>query len=241
MVWDTIISLVAVAVVVLIVWKMPDDEEVWAEDEGKAGDKPAEAAPAAPAAAAPAAAAPAAANAAAWAAEDAQSGVPPTGDVPPAGDVPPEGGPAPTDPTALAAGRRDPFRPFTLDLQRADTPEDVPLSPLQRYEIAQLKLDLNAARQAIICEGARSGRLEAELARVMKANASKWIHEEFPKHRAFAWQHGYAAFSVSMSRKDAVQRYIANQEEHHRKLSWREEIELLYKKHKIPFDPKFLD
>ena len=90
--------------------------------------------------AAPAAAAPAAANAAAWAAEDAQAGVPPTGDVPPAGDVPPEGGPAPTDPTALAAGRRDPFRPFTLDLQRGDVPEDVPLSPLQRYEIAQLKL-----------------------------------------------------------------------------------------------------
>lgn len=84
-------------------------------------------------------------------------------------------------------------------------------------------------------------KAEAELARVMKANASKWVHDEFPRRRTFAWQHGYAAFSVSMSRKDAVQRYIANQEEHHRKLSWHEEIELLYKKHKIPFDPQYLD
>lgn len=87
----------------------------------------------APAAPAPAAA-PAADNAAAWAAEDAQAGMPPSGEAPPEGEA------APTDPTALADGRRDPFRPFTLDLQRADTPEDAILSPLQRYEIAQLKL-----------------------------------------------------------------------------------------------------
>lgn len=92
------------------------------------------AAPAAPAAAAPPAPAAAADRAAAWAAEDAQAGVPPA-DVEGADAATP-----PTDPAALAAGRRDPFRPFTLDLQRADVPEEAILSPLQRYEIAQLKL-----------------------------------------------------------------------------------------------------
>lgn len=76
----------------------------------------------------------AAANAAAWAAEDAQA----VGAL--AGEVPPEGEVAQPDAAALADGRRDPFRPFTLDLQRADTPEEAILSPLQRYEIAQLKL-----------------------------------------------------------------------------------------------------
>jgi type IV pilus assembly protein PilP len=93
-------------------------------------------APAAPAPAGqPAAAAPAAggANAKAWDAMDAQAGGPAAGEIPGEGQAPPAD-------TALGDGRRDPFRPFTLDLQHAETQEDEPQSPLQRYEIAQLKL-----------------------------------------------------------------------------------------------------
>ena len=40
----------------------------------------------------------------------------------------------------------------------------------------------------------------AELLRVVKANSSRWVHEQFPAQRGFAWQAGYAAFSVSGSR-----------------------------------------
>jgi type IV pilus assembly protein PilP len=76
----------------------------------------------------------AAANAAAWAAQDAQAGVPPADAAPAPAEV---GSP---DAAALGDGRRDPFRPFTLDLQGADMPEEAILSPLQRYEIAQLRL-----------------------------------------------------------------------------------------------------
>jgi REP element-mobilizing transposase RayT len=81
---------------------------------------------------------------------------------------------------------------------------------------------------------------ESEIARVVKANSSKWVHETF-RGRDFAWQNGYSAFSVSMSNKDAVRAYIANQEEHHKRMTWREEIEILYKKHEIEFEPRFLD
>jgi len=103
------------------------------------GGGTAPAAPPAPAAAAPAgapaAAAPAAGgdNAKAWDALDAQAGVPAAGEIPGEGQ-------APAADTALGDGRRDPFRPFTLDLQHAEAQEDEPQSPLQRYEIAQLKL-----------------------------------------------------------------------------------------------------
>lgn len=76
--------------------------------------------------------APAAGNAGAWAAEDARTGAAP------GGSAAPTGGTAAA--AALGDGRRDPFRPFTLDLQHAEAPEAEILSPLQRYEIAQLKL-----------------------------------------------------------------------------------------------------
>jgi REP element-mobilizing transposase RayT len=82
---------------------------------------------------------------------------------------------------------------------------------------------------------------ESDLARVVKSNSSGWVHDTFPEHRDFDWQNGYSAFSVSKSNIEAVREYIANQEEHHRQLTWREEIERLYIKHEIPFDPKYLD
>ena len=57
----------------------------------------------------------------------------------------------------------------------------------------------------------------AEVMRVVKANSSKWVHEQWPARSDFAWQSGYGAFSVSQSNAEAVRRYIADQEEHHRK------------------------
>ncbi|WP_425618615.1 IS200/IS605 family transposase [Anatilimnocola sp. NA78] len=71
----------------------------------------------------------------------------------------------------------------------------------------------------------------AVLLRELKANSSKWVHEEFGEKRSFAWQPGYAAFSVSRSVTDAIIEYIRNQKEHHRRRSFREELELLVEKH----------
>jgi putative transposase len=84
-------------------------------------------------------------------------------------------------------------------------------------------------------------KAEAEIAAKVKANASRWVHDTFREHRAFDWQDGYSAFSVSMSVKEAARVYVANQESHHKKMTWREELIALYKKHDIPFDERFLD
>jgi hypothetical protein len=56
----------------------------------------------------------------------------------------------------------------------------------------------------------------------------------------FAWQEGYAAFSVSVSNTPAVVDYIRNQEDHHRKISFEQEYRMLLKKHGIEFDPKYV-
>ena len=76
--------------------------------------------------------------------------------------------------------------------------------------------------------------------RLIKSNSSKWIHEEFPDHREFAWQAGYGAFAVSFSNLNNVDKYIANQEEHHRKVGSSDEFKSLLIRHEIVFDEKYL-
>jgi REP element-mobilizing transposase RayT len=72
---------------------------------------------------------------------------------------------------------------------------------------------------------------------VVKANSARWMNEHGMK---FNWQQGYGAFSVSASKLAVVERYIANQQRHHRKMSYEQEFKGLLKKHGIPFDPKYV-
>lgn len=74
----------------------------------------------------------------------------------------------------------------------------------------------------------------------LKSNSSKWVHETFREHWRFAWQAGYSAFSVSPSQKQGVLDYIASQEEHHRRLSFQEELLLFLKKHEINYDERYV-
>ena len=55
----------------------------------------------------------------------------------------------------------------------------------------------------------------ADTVRDVKANSSRWVHENFPGRTAFAWQAGYGAFAVSFSGVAAVREYIQNQAVHH--------------------------
>jgi len=75
---------------------------------------------------------------------------------------------------------------------------------------------------------------------LMKGGSSKWIHENFPEHRLFAWQEEYGAFSVSVSQLDKTIEYIKGQEEHHRKMTFQEEFLALLKKHRIEYDERYL-
>jgi len=78
----------------------------------------------------------------------------------------------------------------------------------------------------------------AEIARVGKANSSRWMRE---KHLArFGWQTGYGVFSVSESNVAAVTEYIAGQQEHHKKHSFQEEFVAFLKKNDIAYDERYI-
>src|SRR5690349_20146368 len=71
----------------------------------------------------------------------------------------------------------------------------------------------------------------AECLRIVKANSSRWVYEKWPERSTFAWQTGYAAFSVSVSQRNRVYRYIRDQEQHHKKFSFAEEIAAFLRTH----------
>lgn len=80
----------------------------------------------------------------------------------------------------------------------------------------------------------------SEVVNYLKGEVSHWINFEKLTRTHFAWQQGYSAFSVSESQVDKVRKYIENQEEHHKKSSFMDELINLYKFHKIEFDEKYL-
>lgn len=80
----------------------------------------------------------------------------------------------------------------------------------------------------------------AEMVRILKANSSRWVNRKGWSMGNFAWQTGYAAYTVSHSSAAAVAKYIQSQEEHHRSVSFQEEYLEFLKKNKIEFDERFI-
>jgi REP element-mobilizing transposase RayT len=75
----------------------------------------------------------------------------------------------------------------------------------------------------------------SELVKFLKANSSRWLRKA---NRGFAWQLGYAAFSVSQSKRQEVLTYIREQEEHHRRHRFEDEYIGLLKKNEIEFEER---
>jgi len=70
-----------------------------------------------------------------------------------------------------------------------------------------------------------------ELIKLFKGSSSHWINQQKMLKGHFAWGRGYGAFSVSHSDVEKVAKYIANQEEHHRKRTYAEEFGLFVKRY----------
>jgi REP element-mobilizing transposase RayT len=80
----------------------------------------------------------------------------------------------------------------------------------------------------------------ADMVNAMKANSSRWVHENLPNHSAFAWQNGYGAFSVSASQRKHVEDYIRTQDVHHQVKPFQQEYIEFLKKHGIDYDDQYL-
>src|SRR6266513_1450925 len=75
---------------------------------------------------------------------------------------------------------------------------------------------------------------------IMKGNSSRWIHERRVLNHTFSWQTGYAAVSVSESSLEEVSKYITTQREHHRKMTFQEELIEFLKRSRIEYDERYL-
>lgn len=76
--------------------------------------------------------------------------------------------------------------------------------------------------------------------RELKQGSSKWINANKKSRERFGWQDGYAAFTVSESAVEDVRRYIQNQKEHHKKMSFKEELLYFLQKHGVDYDERYL-
>jgi putative transposase len=80
----------------------------------------------------------------------------------------------------------------------------------------------------------------SDLMQSIKAKSSKWINEQKLTSERFEWQEGYSVFSYSHSHINAVYKYIENQEEHHKKSTFKEEYLDFLEKFEVPFDERYI-
>jgi putative transposase len=75
----------------------------------------------------------------------------------------------------------------------------------------------------------------------VKKGSSKWMKtKDGSGNPDSTWQAGYGAFSVSHSNRDEVKRYIMHQAEHHQKLSFQDELRILFDRHELEFDERYV-
>jgi putative transposase len=80
---------------------------------------------------------------------------------------------------------------------------------------------------------------QAQIVEEVKKSSSKWMKADggVPE---FSWQAGYGAFSIGESQVETVVRYIQNQEEHHRKVTFQDEYRKFLERYKITYDEKYV-
>jgi putative transposase len=80
----------------------------------------------------------------------------------------------------------------------------------------------------------------AKLVEEIKRHSSRWIKTKDRHYTQFSWQGGYGGFSVSPSLHDKTRNYIVKQEEHHKKISFKEEYVLFLKEYGIEYNEQYL-
>jgi len=80
----------------------------------------------------------------------------------------------------------------------------------------------------------------ASIVWAIKRSSSKWVKGEGASLKKFYWQEGYGAFSVSQSDVERVQRYILNQETHHRRKTFQDEFRKFLKAYEVEYDERYV-
>ena len=80
----------------------------------------------------------------------------------------------------------------------------------------------------------------SNIIRQLKSCSSSWLHSTYAHLKSFAWQEGYASFSISVSTLDKVRYYIQSQNTHHKKMTFEEEYKKFLGHHHIEYDERFV-
>ena len=88
--------------------------------------------------------------------------------------------------------------------------------------------------------GMRPTQSISDLMQDIKGSSSRWINEKRFLKVKFEWQEGYGAFSYSKSHVSNVIKYIKNQEEHHKKESFRDEYLKFLNSFEVEYDERFI-
>jgi REP element-mobilizing transposase RayT len=91
----------------------------------------------------------------------------------------------------------------------------------------------------LLCRLGRT-RTVADLVQELKRESSKWVKAKSSLLGDFRWQNGYAVFSISPAHVEPVRSYIATQEEHHRTVTFQEELRRLLTKYGLEWDERYV-
>ena len=91
----------------------------------------------------------------------------------------------------------------------------------------------------IVCLLSRNENV-AHLVEEVKRNSSRWIKTLDGRYKCFAWQGGYAAFSVSQSVVDKTITYVSTQAEHHKRVSFHDEYIQFLKLYNVEYDERYV-
>jgi putative transposase len=80
----------------------------------------------------------------------------------------------------------------------------------------------------------------ADLVEEVKTGSSKWMKTKGREFRNFHWQRGYGAFSIGQSNVAELKRYIRNQKQHHRRVTFQDEYRKFLKRYEIGFDEQYV-
>ena len=80
----------------------------------------------------------------------------------------------------------------------------------------------------------------ADVVKELKRGSSVWLKTKSPALADFAWQNGYGVFSIGQSQVEAARAYVAGQAEHHRKISFQDELRELLRRYEIEFDERYV-